>query len=190
MFKPQMKFQKILFMSLLMFSAVVFIYSLGLMTDLYGLYQVKSIGSVKGSELFYDMQPYNKYLVDLAIVCILSSVVPYIVGSNSRRKYYIGNVIGTVIQACTYVITSVFILVNTIKYRSQFVNGVDFVAYKELADKMKFSYSESTFFFDAGFVIAALLLVAAGLVVYNLIWKTKIVKQENKILEGDYDGSK
>lgn len=185
MFKPQMMFQKILFTSLLIFSGVVFIYSLGLMTDLYGLYQVQSIGSVTGSKLFYDMQPYNKLLVDLAIVCILSSVVPFVVGSNSRRKYYIGNVIGTGIQACTYLVTSIFIFINTAKYRNQFVNGVDFEAYKELAEKMKFSYSESTFFFDAGFVIAALLIIAAGLVVYNLIWKTKIVKQENKILEGE-----
>ena len=185
MFKPQMIFQKILFLSLLLFSAVVFIYSLGLMTDLYGLYQVQSIGSIQGSQLFYDMQPYNKLLVDLAIVCILSSVVPFIVGSNSRRKYYIGNVIGTVIQACAYVVTSIVIIINTMKYKAQFVNGVDFEAYKTLAEKMKFNYSESTFFFDAGFVIAVLLIVAAGLVVYNLIWKTKIVKQENKILEGE-----
>ena len=185
MFKPQMMFQKILFTSLLFFSGAVFIYSLGLMTDLYGLYQVKAIGSVAGANLFYDMQPYNKLLVDFAIVCILASVVPFVFGSNSRRKYYIGNYVATGIQACTYVVTSIFILINTIKYRSQFVNGVDFVAYKELAEKMKFSYSESTFFFDAGFVIAALLLIAAGLVVYNLMWKIKIVKQENKILEGE-----
>ena len=185
MFKPQMMFQKILFTSLLIFSGVVFVYSLGLMTDLYGLYQVQAIGSISGSKLFYEMQPYNTALVKLVIVCILSSVVPVIVGSNTRRKYYIGNVVGTVIQAGTYVVTSVYILINTIKYRSQFVNGVDFEAYKQLAEKMKFSYSESTFFFDAGFVIAALLIVAAGLVVYNLIWKTKIVKQENKILEGE-----
>ena len=185
MFKPQMMFQKILFTSLLIFSGVVFVYSLGLMTDLYGLYQVKAIGSITGANLFYDMQPYNKLLVDLAIICFISSVVPFIAASNSRRKYYIGNYIATAIQAGTYVATSAFILVNTMKYRSQFVNGVDFEAYKALAEKMKFSYSESTFFFDAGFVIAALLLIAAGLVVYNLTWKIKIVKQENKILEGE-----
>lgn len=185
MFKPQMKFQKVLFMSLLIFSAVVFIYSLGLMTNLYGLYQVQAIGSIKGSKLFYDMQPYNNVLVVLAIICILSSVVPFIVGSNTRRKYYIGNKVGTFIQAGAYVLSSVYILINTIKFRSAFVNGVDFAAYKELAEKMKFTYSESTFFFDAGFVIAVLLLVAAGLVVYNLNWKTKIVKEENRILEGE-----
>jgi len=72
MFKPQMKFQKILFSTLLIFSAVVFIYSLGLMTNLYGLYQVQAIGSVKGSKLFYEMQPYNNRLVILAIIPILS----------------------------------------------------------------------------------------------------------------------
>ncbi len=185
MFKPQMKFQKILFLALLIFSACIFVYSLGLMTNLYGLYQVKAVGGVTGSGIFDDMQGYNDTLLTLSIVCILAAVVPYVVGSNSRRKYYIGNIVGSIIQVAAYLVTAVVILINTITYRSQFVNTVDFESWASMAEAMKFNYSESTIFFDLGFVLVVLLIVASGLIIYNLNWKRKIVKQEDALLKGE-----
>ena len=189
MFKPQLKFQKILFLGALILSAVCFFYSLGIMTDLYGLYQTKAMGGVTGSDLFYDMQDYNHYLVIGALGLIVISCLPFIFASNKRRKYYRGNVICTYIQAVAFVAWAVYVIINNINYRSQFVNGVDFVSWKSLADLFAFTYSESTFFFDAGFVMAVLCIACAVAIIYNLNWKNKLVKEEDMILKGEKENA-
>jgi len=185
MFKPQMKFQKSLFLVMMILSGVVFVYSLGIMTDMYGLYQTQALGGVPGSNIFYDMQGFNHNMVLIAIALILCSALPFVFASNVRRKYYIGNTITTFVQAGAFVLAAVYLAINAIKFRTQFLNTVDFAFYKTMSETMNFSYSESTFFFDAGLVLAVLLIVAAGAIVYNLIWKNKLMKQEDAILRGE-----
>ncbi len=185
MFKPQMKFQKILFLVLLALAGATFVYSLGIMTDLYGLYQTQALGGVPGAEIFYDMQKYNHNMVIIAIVLILVSTLPFITASNVRRKYYIGNTVATYAQAAVFTGAAVYLIINSLKYRAQFLNKVDFEFYQVMSETMNFMYSESTFFFDLGVVIALLLVAGAAAAVYNLIWKNKLVKQEDAILKGE-----
>lgn len=185
MFKPQMKFQKILFLVLLALAGVTFVYSLGIMTDLYGLYQTQALGGVPGAEIFYDMQTYNHNMVIIAIVLILVSTLPFITASNVRRKYYIGNTVATYVQAAAFVGAAVYLIINSLKYRAQFLNTVDFDFYQMMAETMNFMYSKSTFFFDFGIVLALLLIAGAAAAVYNLTWKNKLVKQEDAILKGE-----
>ena len=185
MFKPQMKFQKTLFLVLMILSGVVFVFSLGIMTDMYGLYQTQALGGVTGSQIFYDMQGYNHNMVLISIALIIISALPFIFASNKRRKYYTGNTVVTYVQAAAFVAAAVYLIINSLKFRSQFLTTVDFDMYKMMSETMNFTYSESTFFFDAGIVLAVLLLVGAGAVVYNLTWKTKLVKQEEAILKGE-----
>ena len=185
MFKPQMKFQKILFIALLIMSAAVFVYSLGIMTDMYGLYQTQAIGGVPGSQIFYDMQGYNHNMVIISIALIIISCLPFVFASNTRRKYYIGNTITTYVQAFALVATAIYLAINCIKFRTQFLTTVDFETYKSFSEAMNFMYSESTGYFTAGVILALLLIVGAGAVVYNLIWKNKLVKQEDAILKGE-----
>ena len=54
-----------------------------------------------------------------------------------------------------------------------------------MAETMNFMYSESTFFFDAGIIVAVLLIAGACATIYNLTWKNKLVKQEDAILKGE-----
>ncbi len=185
MFKPQMKFQKILFIALMILSGVVFVYSLGIMTDLYGLYQTQALGGVPGSQIFNDMQGYNHNMVLISIALIIISCLPFVFASNTRRKYYIGNTVATYIQACAFVGAAVYLAINALKFRSQFVNTVDFEYYKTIAEAMNFMYTESTGYFLIGVVIALLLIAGAAAAVYNLIWKNKLVKQEDAILKGE-----
>ena len=185
MFKPQMKFQKILFLVLMILSGVSFVYSLGIMTDMYGLYQTQALGGVPGSQIFYDMQPFNHYMVLISIGLILVSTLPFIFASNKRRKYYTGNTVSTYVQAVAFVGAAVYLIINCIKFRTQFKTTVDFTTYKTFAETMGFVYSESTFFFDAGIVLAVLLIAGAAAAVYNLNWKNKLVKQEDAILKGE-----
>ena len=185
MFKPQMKFQKILLPVLMALSGVVFVYSLGIMTDMYGLYQTQALGGVTGSAIFYDMQGYNHNMVLISIALIIVGCLPFVFASNTRRKYYTGNTVATYVQAAALVGTAAYLIINCLKFRSQFLNTVDFDMYKMMAETMNFIYSESTFFFDAGIILALLLIGGACAVVYNLTWKNKLVKQENAILEGE-----
>ena len=62
MFKPQMKFQKILFPVLIALSGVVFVYSLGIMTDMYGLYQTQALGGVFAYKLSYVLSKSRELL--------------------------------------------------------------------------------------------------------------------------------
>ena len=185
MFKPQMKFQKVLFIVLMILSGAVFVYSLGIMTDLYGLYQTQALGGVPGSQIFIDMQKYNHNMVLISIGLIIISCLPFIFASNTRRKYYIGNTVSTYIQAGAFVGAAVYLAINALKFRSQFVNTVDFEFYKTIADAMNFMYTDSTGYFLVGLLMAVLLLAGAGAAVYNLNWKTKLVKQEDAILKGE-----
>lgn len=188
MFKPQLKFQKILFLLLIILSGVTFIYSLGILTDLYGLYQTQALGGIPGSQIFYDMQTYNHNMVLISIGLIVVSCLPFIFASNTRRKYYIGNTISTYVQAVAFVGAAVYLIINSLKFRAQFLNTIDFEFYKQVSETMNFMYSDSTFFFDAGIVVAILLLVGAGAAIYNLTWKNKLVKQEDAILKGADNG--
>ena len=188
MFKPQLKFQKILFILLIVLSGVTFVYSLGIMTDMYGLYQTQALGGIPGSQIFYDMQTYNHNMVLISIGLIIVSTLPFIFASNTRRKYYIGNVITTFVQAVCFVGSAIYLIINSLKFRAQFLTTIDFEYYKSVSEKMNFMYSDSTFFFDAGIVIAVLLVVGAAAVIYNLNWKNKLVKQEDAILKGANNG--
>ena len=185
MFKPQMKFQKILFIALLILSGATFIYSLGIMTDMYGLYQTQALGGVPGSQIFYDMQGYNHNMVLISIALVLVSCLPFITASNTRRKYYIGNTVATYAQAVAFAGAAVYLIINILKFRNQFLTTVDFTFYKTASETMNFMYSDSTAYFTLGLILAVLLIAGAAAAVYNLTWKNKLVKQEDAILRGE-----
>lgn len=185
MFKPQMKFAKITSLVFLLFSAVVFLYAVGYMTDLYPLYLAQAYGKVKGNMLFQEMQPFNKTLVLVSIAVVLASLLPFIFSTNKRRLYYKDNFISSLVQAGVYVGCSILIIVGNIKYKTKFLTTVDLEALAAEAEKRGWFYSGTTIMFDIGFVIAALLLVNVALIIFNLKWKQKIMLEEQAILKGE-----
>ena len=63
MYKKQVKLHRIICLALLIISAVIFVYSLGIMTDLYdSLYSTYRRGksSIEGAGVYMDMQDFNK----------------------------------------------------------------------------------------------------------------------------------
>ena len=98
MYKKQMTLQKIVCLLVILASALVFIYSLGIMTDLYdALYRTMrdpnnlAKTSVEGSRIYYDMQDFNNGLLKAGIGLILGSCQLFLTNTHTRRKYYIGN---------------------------------------------------------------------------------------------------
>ncbi|MCM1193731.1 MAG: hypothetical protein NC123_15215 [Butyrivibrio sp.] len=188
MYKKQMVFQRIICYAVLVASALVFVYSLGLMTDLYdSLYStIRSASNldmttVTGSRIFYDMQPFNSSLTKVGIGLILVSLVLFLMNTHSRRKYYIGNFIAVALSVVCNIAATVWAVIEISAYRQSFLQ-IDFEALKAHAESRKTLYTESTFWFDAGYVVFGILMIATALLVVNLILKLNVMKDEKRLI--------
>ncbi|MBQ7992067.1 MAG: hypothetical protein IJM63_08980 [Solobacterium sp.] len=189
MYKKQLTVQRILCLAAVIVSAVVFVYALGIMTDLYdALYDTMRNPSdvfqtdVPGSIVYYNMQAFNKVFLNYSIVLILISVVLFITNTHSRRRYYIGNYVATGIFAAASVYLSIFAHSYIEIFKGQW-KQVDFAALKAHSEMWGTLYTESTFWFDVHYLVFGLLLLVAGLLVYNAVWKRNLMKEEDRILE-------
>lgn len=188
MYKKQVKLQKILCLALLIVSALIFLYSLGIMTDLYdALYttirSAKNLdkSSVTGSRVYYDMQDFNKMFVRLSIVMILLCVTLFVTNTHSRRKYYIGNYCSICLVSAGAIAFTVWAHGQIEAYKAQFL-AINFEELAEHAAKRKTLYTESTFWFDVHYLLFALLLIGVILLIGNAIWKRKLMKEEQTLI--------
>ncbi len=168
---------------------MVFVYALGLMTDLYDtLYSTMMDPNnledtwVSGSIIYYDMQGFNRSLLRVAIGLILVSIVLFLTCTHSRRKYYIGNYVATGLTVAADIAAAVWAVPQLLAYKAQFLQ-IDFEALKNFSEMWNTRYSESTFWFDACFVVFGLLLVGAVLLVVNLIRKLSLMKEERRLID-------
>ena len=190
MYKRQMRVEKILCFLTIGVSAAVFIYSLGIMTDLYdSLYMTMrnpndlTKTSVPGSIVYYTMQGFTQMLMLSGLGLILLSVLLFLTNTHVRRKYYVGNFVSVGLWAAAAVFVSVWGHFQINYYKSQFLQ-VDFEALRAHADMWKTLYTESTFWFDVHYVLFGLLIAAAAALVGNLVWKVNLMKQEEALLSG------
>ena len=189
MYKKQMTAQKILCLAAIIVSAIFFLYSLGIMTDLYdSLYDTMrnpndlNQTDVSGSIIYYAMQAFNRQLLMLSIGQILLAALLFITNTHSRRRYYIGNYVSTGLFTVFAVYNTVYAHVNIEEAKRQFLQ-VDFAALKEHAEMWGTLYTESTFWFDAHYVVFGLLLAVCALLVANAVWKVRLMKDEAALVE-------
>ena len=198
MYKKQMILQRVVCYFLLAAAALVFIYSLGIMTDLYDMkldyyaqdYYIIEGGQpmVQGTEVYYDMQEFNRDFTMMGIVLILVSLSQFVFQNHTRRKYYIANYITVIANTAVGIYTAKWALDNIFKYKEQFL-GIDFESLKMWSEMFKFYYTESTFWFDISKVVFAILIVAVVLNVINLIWKIVLMGAEKKLLSAGKEGA-
>ncbi len=188
MYKKQLRAQKLLCFLAIGISAAVFIYSLGIMTDLYDtLYSTMrnpnnlTQTDVPGSLVYYNMQSFNHYFLLSGIALILLAVLLFVTNTHTRRKYYIGNYVASGLYAAAAAGVSVWAHGQIEFFKAQF-KQVDFAALKEHAETWGTAYTESTFWFDVHYLIFALLLAVAALLVANAVWKSSLMKQEAALL--------
>ena len=189
MYKKQMTAQKILCMAAIIVSAIFFLYTLGIMTDLYdSLYDTMrnpnnvTQTDVPGSIVYYNMQEFNRMFLMLSIGQILLGVLLYLTNTHSRRRYYIGNYVATGLFVAGGVYNAWFAHTYIEIFKRQFLQ-VDFAALKEHAEMWGTLYTESTFWFDLHYGVFALLLIVCVLLVVNAVWKVQLMKDEAKLLE-------
>ena len=186
MYKKQMILQRIVCYAMLMAAALVFVYSLGIMTDMYDskfAYYAEDIENpmVAGTEIYYIMQDFNKSLTTAGIVLILLAVSQFLFQNHNRRKYYIANYITVGVNTIAVVGASVWALNNIFTYREMYLQ-VDFVKLAERAELMKFYWTDSTFWFDISKGVFGILLAATVLNVINLIFKIVVMNAEKKLI--------
>ncbi len=195
MYRKQMIFQKILCYAVLAVCAAVFVYSLGIMTDLYdALYNTirnpekLEKTTVTGSRIYYDMQGFNRDFLHFSIVLLILSVSLFITCTHSRRKYYIGNYISVGVFSASSIAFSIWAHINIEAYKAQFL-AINFEELAAHAAKKKSLYTESTFWFDIHYFIFGLLLLLVLLLVFNLFFKKKMEKEERLLIEKGKEAS-
>ncbi len=189
MYKKQMLTQRIVCYVLLFAAVLVFIYSLGLVTDLhynnFNLYaEDPKHPYFEGAEIYNDIQPFNSQLTTLGITLILSVALLFVFGTQNRRKYYIGNYITIGIHAALSVFTAVFGIINVIKYKEAYLK-IDFEALKWWQQELELPYDISPFWFDIGPIVFGILLFATLLSILNLIFKVYVMRGEKRLLIGE-----
>ncbi len=189
MYKRQLILQKILCFLALASSVVIFLYALGIMTDLYDtLYSTMrnpadlTQTDVPGSIVYYNMQSFNALLLRYAIVLILLACLLFITNTHIRRKYYIGNYLAV----GAFTLMNVYVAVESHgyieAYKERFLR-VDFEALRRHAELWKSAYTESTFWFDIHYAVFAFSLLACAGLVLCTVWKLRLMKAERALIE-------
>ncbi len=192
MYKKQLGFQKIACTLAVVTAAVWFVYSLGMITDIYDALYFTMMDPnnlqntlVPGSILYYDMQGFNGTFLYVSIGLILLSCLLYLTNTHIRRKYYIGNFVATGLYCAATVATVVWTHLQIEGFKYQFLSTVDFEALKTYSEAFSsIKYTTSTFLLDLHWGVAALALATTGMLVYNLIWKRKVMAEEEALLAG------
>ena len=189
MYKKQMTAQRVICLLSIIASVIVFLYSLGLMTDLYdSLYPTMlnpydlTDTDVPGSIIYYDMQPFNRALLRVSIGLILLSCLLFITNTNVRRKYYVGNYAAVGLNVAANIGVAVWAHAQLTAFKAQFLK-LDFDALQFHAELWETPYIDSTFWFDAHYAVFAITLAVAALLILNTIWKMKLMKEEKQLLK-------
>ena len=184
MYKKQMTIQRILCLAAIVMSAVVFIYALGIMTDLYdGLYVANNFG-VPGAEVYFNMQGFNQTLLICSIGLILLGVFLFVTNTHVRRRYYVGNFIATAAYAVASVALAVYSHAQVLIYKAQYFE-VDLEMLQMVATMFPtdIKYTASTFWFDVHYAVFGALILVSALLVINAVWKVSLMKEEAKLVE-------
>lgn len=189
MYKKQLTVQRLLCLAAVIVCALFFLYTLGIMTDLYDcLYDTMRNPSnvyqtdVPGSIVYYNMQEFNRYFLMYSIGQLLLGVLLFITNTHSRRRYYIGNYVATGLFAAGAVANTIFGHHYISIFRAQFLE-VDFAALQEHAELWGTRYTQSTFWFDLHYAVFGLLLLVSVLLVANAYWKAQLMKEEAQLIE-------
>ena len=190
MYKKQLTWQKILCFAALVACGILFLYSLGLSTDLfdglfYALPEEAKLATAKvnvpGAEVYYQIQPFNRQLLNNSILLLLVGCLLFMTNTHSRRRYYISNAISTLGFAGAGVWLSIWTHLNVADFKAKFL-AIDFTAYAKYATRRKKAYIDSTFWFDAHYVVVAILLVVCVALVINYFWKLSLMKAEKRLI--------
>lgn len=199
----QMKVEKILCYVVLGIFALGFVFSLGLLTDIYQLYLISGdtfdliimqvliddpastidITATYTEDLWTEMQPFNATFVGLSVISLVSTVSLFITQTHKRHRYYITNYIASALVAIIGIAFALYLIPEIAFYKNKFLTESPFEIWSYAPKYFsKIRYTESTFWLDINTLIQVLIIVSSMLLVLNSIWKTLLVKEEKRLL--------
>lgn len=140
--------------------------------------------------LVYAVKGFNDMLMYFGIIIILLGVVLIITASNRRRNYYVTNYAAIGLCAGGDIVLSFIAIIMNAHWEQEFRN-VDFAAWEAyvndpiLSLSGDYKMSTSTLWFDLGYVVYALVILASVALILNLVWKILLMKGEKKLLNGE-----
>lgn len=189
MYKKQLQFQKIVCLLAVIVAGVYFVYSLGIITDIYdSLYSTMrnpndlTDTKVPGSIIYYDMQEFNKQFVSNSIALILVSCLLFLTNTPVRRKYYVGNYVAIGVYCVATVALSWWAHTQISAFKVQYLTTVDFEALRAYADLWKSFYTDSTFWLDLHYYVGGFAMCVVGMLTGNTIWKIALMRAEKKLI--------
>ena len=190
MYKKQLVFQKYACMSAVLAAAISFVYSLGIITDIYdSLYRTMMNPAdltqtfVPGSIIYYDMQGFNKLFLNLSIGLLLLAALLYLMNTHVRRKYYIGNYVAIGLYSVATLGVTIWSHLQIEAFKVQYLTTVDFEALKAFAEMWNNAYIESTFMLDLHYFVAAVSILSVAALIGGAIWKVKLMRAEDALIE-------
>ena len=98
MYKKHLKLQKLICLLCIVAAVVCFVYSLGIITDIYestkgAIRDPEKLDKTKipGAEIYYYMQEFNREFVAKSLAVLILSTLLFLTNTHVRRKYYISN---------------------------------------------------------------------------------------------------
>ena len=202
MYKKQLKIQKIVCLLAVVVAVILFLYALGIMTDLYdNLYDTLRIRveedptapngySVSASErinesgtmVYFYMQEFDKYFVNYSIVYIVLAALLFVTNTNSRRKYYISNYVAIGLFTAASIYLPIFAH-RYIAFSKAMYLQIDFAAVEEYMTSLNIAFKQSTLWFDLHYVVMVLMFLIAIAMIAVCAWKVVLMRDERKLLE-------
>lgn len=189
MYKKQLVFQKFACLFAVIAAAISFIYSLGIITDIYdSLYRTMMDPNdltqtfVPGSIIYYDMQDFNKTFMNVSIVLILLACLLYLTNTQVRRKYYIGNYVSIGLYSVATLGVAIWSHIQIEAFKVQYLTTVDFEALKSFAAMWNSTYIESTFMLDLHYFVLAVAVLSVAALVGSMIWKIQLMRAEDALI--------
>ncbi|MDE5942590.1 MAG: hypothetical protein K2H30_00075 [Clostridia bacterium] len=182
-----MRFQKYLILVTLIVAALSFVYALSFCGGTIYQYEIyydpgRDIETFEGVRALYNAsQTYNDILIWLTIVFILVVIINYIMATQKRRNYYVTNYISIILTIVYAVALAAVIVLFVVQTYSLFIL-IDRESVEAVYNRTIGGFKYSTINFIMGYVMAGVLIANACLLIFNLVWKVKLMKGEKKLL--------
>lgn len=189
-----MRFQKLLLLLSLILGGITVFYALsfhtGSLASIYN-YTVEQQNDIINAQATFEFaQKVNTVLMGMGIAYIAVVVLMYITATQKRRNYYADNYVTVIVAAAYAAVFAIVAFVLIGMTSGMFYNDVDWAKYDStikgtLSD---FGADRGGVMFILGYVLFSVVIVDALALVYNLIWKIKLMKGEKALLEGGLVG--
>lgn len=150
------------------------------------MYDAKTdVESLAGArDFFFATQGVSDTMLILGIVLILGVCLNYIMGSQSRRKYYVTNYVATGIIVVIQIVTAIVVIAMVVNCQGLLAK-INLEEAKSIYESIYpvGSWKYSVWTMPLGYGLAGILVLNAVGFILNLVWKIKLMQGEKRLLE-------